>query len=113
MPIVSVTPLGSNASGTGAAIGQIIDYLERGSRRPEPNASIVGYYADTPLPLVCGEDVESTRTISPGRSTPRRFGLYSKDVTRPLANYSSRRSARRAGQNMNETSPSLPAALTR
>ena len=48
MPIVSVTPLGSNASGTGAAIGQIIDYLERGSRRPEPNANIVGYYADTP-----------------------------------------------------------------
>ncbi len=48
MPIVFVTPLGSNASGASAAIGQIIDYLERGARRPQPNASIVGYYADTP-----------------------------------------------------------------
>ena len=48
VPIVSVTPLGSAASGTGAAVGQIIDYLERGSRRPQPNASITGYYADTP-----------------------------------------------------------------
>ncbi len=48
MPIVSVTPLGSAPDGVGSAIGQIIDYLERGSRRPQPNASIVGYYADTP-----------------------------------------------------------------
>ena len=48
MPIVSVTPLGSNSGGVGAAIGQIIDYLERGARLPEPNALLVGYYADTP-----------------------------------------------------------------
>ena len=48
MPIVSVTPLGSSSDGVGSAIGQIIDYLERGSRRPQPNASIAGYYADTP-----------------------------------------------------------------
>ncbi len=48
MPIVSVTPLGSDASGVGAAVGQIIDYLYRGARRPEPNMSIAGYYADTP-----------------------------------------------------------------
>jgi conjugative relaxase-like TrwC/TraI family protein len=43
-----VTPLGSNSGGVGSAIGQIIDYLERGSRRPQPNAAIAGYYADTP-----------------------------------------------------------------
>ncbi len=48
MPIVSVTPLGSSSDGVGSAIGQIIDYLERGIRRPQPNASLVGYYADTP-----------------------------------------------------------------
>ncbi len=48
MPIVSVTPLGSSSDGVGSAIGQIIDYLERGSRRPQPNTSLVGYYADTP-----------------------------------------------------------------
>ena len=48
MPIVSVTPLGSNSGGVGAAIGQIIDYLERGARLPEPNATLVSYYADTP-----------------------------------------------------------------
>jgi TrwC relaxase len=48
VPIVSVTPLGSDASGVGAAVGQIIDYLYRGTRRPEPNMSISGYYADTP-----------------------------------------------------------------
>jgi conjugative relaxase-like TrwC/TraI family protein len=49
VPIVAVTPLGSNQSDIGSAIDQIIDYLHRGSaRRPEPNASLVGYYADTP-----------------------------------------------------------------
>ena len=48
MPIVSVTPLGSAPDGVGSAIGQIIDYLERCSRRPPQNASLVGYYADTP-----------------------------------------------------------------
>ncbi len=48
MPIVSVTPLGSSVSGTGGAIDQIIDYLQRGAQRPEPNSSIAGYYADTP-----------------------------------------------------------------
>jgi conjugative relaxase-like TrwC/TraI family protein len=49
VPIVFVTPLGSTADGVGGAIDQIIDYLQRGAaRRPEPNASLVGYYADTP-----------------------------------------------------------------
>jgi hypothetical protein len=49
VPIVFVTPLGSTADGVGGAIDQIIDYLQRGAaRRPEPNASLIGYYADTP-----------------------------------------------------------------
>jgi conjugative relaxase-like TrwC/TraI family protein len=49
VPIVSVTPLGSSAADIGGAIDQIIDYLQRGAaRRPEPNASILGYYADAP-----------------------------------------------------------------
>jgi TrwC relaxase len=48
VPIVSVTPLGSNSGDAAGAIGQIIDYLQRGARRPEPNMSISAYYADTP-----------------------------------------------------------------
>jgi conjugative relaxase-like TrwC/TraI family protein len=47
VPIVSVTPLGSNSDDVSGAIGQIIDYLQRGARRPEPNTSISAYYADT------------------------------------------------------------------
>ncbi len=48
MPIVHVTPLGSSASDVGAAIGQIIDYLQRGSKTPQPNSSpTVDYYADS------------------------------------------------------------------
>jgi conjugative relaxase-like TrwC/TraI family protein len=47
VPIVHVTPLGSNASGADAAIGQIIQYLERGSKVPQPNASPAAYYADS------------------------------------------------------------------
>ena len=49
VPIVSVTPLGSTASGVDAAIDQIISYLQRGAaRRPEPHAAMLGYYADSP-----------------------------------------------------------------
>ncbi len=47
MPIVHVTPLGSAASDVDAAVGQIIDYLQRGSRVPAPNSSPVAYYADS------------------------------------------------------------------
>jgi hypothetical protein len=47
VPIVYVTPLGSNASGVDTAIGQIIDYLQRGSKIPQPNTSPAAYYADS------------------------------------------------------------------
>ena len=47
MPIVHVSPLGSSASEVDTAIGQIIDYLQRGAKVPQPNASPAAYYADS------------------------------------------------------------------
>jgi TrwC relaxase len=48
MPIVHVSPLGSSASDVGAAINQIIDYLQRGTKLAQPNTSpTVSYYADS------------------------------------------------------------------
>ncbi len=48
MPIVHVSPLGSSASDVGAAINQIIDYLQRGTKLAQANSSpTVGYYADS------------------------------------------------------------------
>ncbi len=48
MPIVHVTPLGASASDVGGAIASIIDYLQRGTRTPQPNSSPqIGYYADS------------------------------------------------------------------
>jgi conjugative relaxase-like TrwC/TraI family protein len=48
MAFTYVTPLGSSASDVGAAINQIIDYLQRGTKLAQPNTSpTIGYYADS------------------------------------------------------------------
>ena len=46
MPIVHVTPLGSNGSDASSAVAQIIDYLQRGTRQQQPGPN-AGYYADS------------------------------------------------------------------
>jgi conjugative relaxase-like TrwC/TraI family protein len=46
MPIVHVTPLGSNGSDASSAVAQIIDYLQRGTKQQQPSPN-VGYYADS------------------------------------------------------------------
>ncbi len=111
MPIVHVTPLGASSSDVAGAVAQIIDYLERGSKTPQPNASLsFGYYADSSE----GPGVWRGRGVA-GRQL---HGRFDSDVLREILSgrhpdtgerlVSSSGSAGRANANRANANPAMP-----